>query len=82
VSRPEVRSALLQYPLAGKRCWLEFIQPVGAIIANELRDVPAAMTRADLERSTGTWMVNSLRGWVQIEIVQDAVAVSTTPGTT
>mgnify|MGYP001240968495 CR=1 FL=1 len=57
MSRPEVRSALLQYPLAGKRCWLEFNRPVDAIIANELRYVPAAMARAERAANAGHWVV-------------------------
>lgn len=57
MSRPEVVSALLQYPLSGKRRWLEFNHPVDAIVANELRDVPTAMAAAERAANRGHWVV-------------------------
>lgn len=57
MSRPEVTSALLQYPLSGKRRWLEFNHPVDAIVANELRDVPTAMAAAEKAANKGYWVV-------------------------
>ena len=57
MSRPEVASALLQYPISGKRRWLEFNHPVDAIVANELRDVPTAMAAAEKAVNAGHWVV-------------------------
>jgi len=36
-----------------------------------------SLTRADLESATGMWMINSVRGWVPIQIVEDAVPAPT-----
>ena len=41
---PEVQRAVLQFPLDGERVWLSFDSPRRTILANELGDVPAAMS--------------------------------------
>jgi len=57
VTEPAVRGALIQYPLNGTRSWLEFTNPVDAILAGELREVPAAMARAEQAAEAGCWVV-------------------------
>ncbi|HCV35771.1 MAG TPA: aminodeoxychorismate synthase component I [Acidimicrobiaceae bacterium] len=57
MSQPEVRSALIQYPLSGKRHWLEFDRPVDTILANQLYEVPTALLEAEKAAANGYWVV-------------------------
>ncbi len=57
MSPPEVRAAILQFPLDGGRRWLSFEDPVGTILADELADVPAAMEQAEAAARDGHWVV-------------------------
>jgi len=57
MSRPDVRRALLQYPLGGDRQWVAFDAPIDTILADELRDVPDAMRAAERAAADGHWVV-------------------------
>ncbi|MBL78355.1 MAG: aminodeoxychorismate synthase, component I [Acidimicrobiaceae bacterium] len=57
MSRPDVRRALLQYPLGGDRQWVAFDAPIDTILADELRDVPGAMRAAERAAADGHWVV-------------------------
>ena len=52
-----VRRALLQFPVDGERRWLSFEAPRRTIVADELRDVPAAMAAAEQAVADGSWVV-------------------------
>jgi len=52
-----VRRALLQFPVDGHRRWLSFEAPRRTIVADELRDVPAAMAAAEQAAVDGSWVV-------------------------
>ncbi|MED5599556.1 MAG: aminodeoxychorismate synthase component I [Actinomycetota bacterium] len=52
-----VRRALLQFPVDGERRWLSFGAPRRTIVADELRDVPAAMAAAEQAVADGSWVV-------------------------
>mgnify|MGYP001579621303 FL=1 len=52
-----VQRALLQFPVDGQRRWLSFESPRRVIVADELRDVPAAMAAAEQAAADGHWVV-------------------------
>jgi len=52
-----VRRAVLQFPVDGQRRWLSFRAPRRVIVADELRDVAAAMTAAEQAAADGHWVV-------------------------
>ena len=54
---PVVRRALLQFPVNGERRWLSFDAPRHTIVADEMRDVPAAMEAAERAAADGRWVV-------------------------
>ena len=54
---PVVRRALLQFPVNGERRWLSFDAPRHTIVADEMRDVPAAMEAAERAATDGRWVV-------------------------
>ncbi|MDG2428511.1 MAG: aminodeoxychorismate synthase component I [Acidimicrobiales bacterium] len=57
MTQGSVQRALLQFPVDGRRRWLTFETPRDCIVADELRDVPAAMAAAEQAAADGHWVV-------------------------
>ena len=53
----QVQRAVLQFPVDGRRRWLTFESPRRVIVADELREVPAAMAAAEQAAADGHWVV-------------------------
>ncbi len=54
--QPELRRVVCQFPLRGRRRWLDFGDPVEVLWAEDLGDVLGVLERADARSAEGYWI--------------------------
>ena len=52
----DLQRLVLQFPLRGRRQWLDFVEPLEVIVAHQIDEVLPAMERVDHHVSAGKWV--------------------------